>query len=43
MGFIGENLRKAKELKFFFFFFFHGFFFLIWGVNRYKEWIIQLD
>jgi hypothetical protein len=39
MGSIGENLGKAKRLRFFFFFliFFHGFFFLLWGFNKYKE------
>jgi hypothetical protein len=43
-GFIGENSRKAKGLKFFFSPLARGFFILLsWGFNKYKEWIIQLN
>jgi hypothetical protein len=42
MGFIGENLGKTKGLKFFFLPLTHVYFFILWGFNRYKEWIIQL-
>jgi hypothetical protein len=43
MGFIGENLRGAKGLRFFFSNSHTGLFFKILGFNRYKEWMIQLD
>jgi len=42
MGFIGENLGKAKGLIFFPPLF-HRFVFYLWGFNGYKQWIIQLD
>ncbi len=41
-GFIGENLRKTKKLKFFFLSIM-GLLFVIIGINRYKECTIQLD
>ncbi len=38
MGFIGENIGSGKELSFFFLL--HMFLkILLWGFNRYKEWI----
>ncbi len=40
MGFIGENLGRAKRLKYFILFYFTWVCFLLWGFNRYKEWII---
>jgi hypothetical protein len=43
VGFIGEKLRRAKELKTFNLIFFHDFFLILWGFNGYKEWIIQLN
>jgi hypothetical protein len=43
VGFIGENLRRAKGLRYLFIFLSHKFVFLLWGFNGYKEWIIQLN
>ncbi len=43
MGFIGENLGRAKVLKYFIVFSLSWVCFLLWGCNGYKEWIIQLD
>jgi hypothetical protein len=37
MGFIGENLGKAKGLRFVFPLA-HVLLLLLWGFNRYKEW-----
>jgi len=41
--FIGENLGRTKNLRYLILFFFSRGCFLLWGFNRYKEWIIQLD
>jgi hypothetical protein len=41
MGFIGENLGRAKGLNFIFFPL-SQVCFLLWGFSGYKEWIIQL-
>ncbi len=42
--FIDENLGRAKGFKFFSPSPFHkGFLLLLWGFNRYKQWIIQLN
>jgi hypothetical protein len=43
LGFIGENLGRAKGKIFVFFCLSHGFVFLLWGFRGYKEWIIQLN
>jgi hypothetical protein len=40
---MGENVGKTKKLGYLICFLFHGFVFVLWGFNRYKEWIIQLD
>jgi hypothetical protein len=41
LWFIGENLGRTKGLRFFFPL--SHVYFLLWGFNRYKEWIIQLN
>jgi hypothetical protein len=43
MRFTGENLGKAKGLRHLIIFVSFTFFFILWGSNGYKEWIIQLD
>ncbi len=44
MGFVSENLGRAKKLRFFFLVFpLSQVCFLLWGFNRCKEWKIQLD
>jgi hypothetical protein len=43
MGFIGENLGRAKGLKYLVIFFSYMFLLLLWGFNGYKWRIIQLS
>jgi tetrahydromethanopterin S-methyltransferase subunit C len=43
VGFIGENLGKAKGVKILIFSPLSRVCFLLWGFNGYMEWIIQLD
>jgi hypothetical protein len=43
VGFIGENLGRAKGFKCFFSLLHKFFLKKLWGFNRYKEWIIQLE
>jgi hypothetical protein len=43
MGFVNENLKRAKRLRYLNFFSLSQVCFLLWGFNRYKDWIIQLD
>jgi hypothetical protein len=43
MGFIGENLGRAKGLRYLIYFPLSWVCFLLRGFNGYKEWIIQLN